>query len=137
MLFRSGADLAIGSGLIDSANAACHEKLIMDADILNSIRRIVEGFRVDAESLAVDDILAIGPMGHFLETPRTLKNMRKLWQPGICQQWSPADNTFRDPKQVVNEKVQWILENHVPNPLDAKVKSELKKIIESAERELV
>jgi trimethylamine--corrinoid protein Co-methyltransferase len=135
--FAGGADLAIGFGLLDSANAACHEKLIMDADILNSIRRIVEGFRVDVESLAVDDILAIGPMGHFLETSRTLKNMRELWQPGICQQWSPADNTFSDPKQVVDEKVQWILGNHVPNPLDTKVQTELGKITESAERELV
>ena len=134
--FAAGCDLAIGFGMLDSANAACHEKLIMDADILKSIKRIVEGFSVDTESLALDDILAIGPTGHFLETPRTLKNMRKLWQPGICQQWSPAEGAFRDPKQVVNEKVKWILDNHVPNPLDAKAKAELEKIIETAEKEL-
>ena len=135
--FKMCPDLAVGIGMMDWAAAASHEKIIMDADILKTTKRILEGFPVDAKNLAVDDIIAAGPLGHFLETAHTLKNMRKFWQPGICQQWSPKNYAFRDFKQVVKEKVKWILSNHFPSPLDEKVKSELKRIIESAERELI
>jgi trimethylamine--corrinoid protein Co-methyltransferase len=135
--FASGPDLAVGIGLMDWAASASLEKIIMDAEILKTIKRVMEGFPVDTDSLALDDIIAAGPSGHFLESPNTLRNMRELWQPGICQQWSSENFAFRDFKQVVKEKVQWILDNHVPNPLDAEVKTELEKIIESAERELV
>jgi trimethylamine--corrinoid protein Co-methyltransferase len=135
--FAAGPDLAVGTGMMDWAASASLEKIIMDAEIIKTIKRVMEGFAVDAESLAVDDIIAAGPSGHFLETSNTLRNMRELWQPGICQQWSSENYAFRDFKQVVKEKVQWILNNHVPNPLDAQVQTELGKIIESAERELV
>jgi trimethylamine--corrinoid protein Co-methyltransferase len=134
--FRTGPEMTIGIGLTDAATAASHEKIIMDADILKTIKAVVEGFCVDEDNLAVDDIIAVGPLGHFLERPRTLRNMRRLWQPGICHQWSPDEYKFRDFKQVVNENVEWILKNHVPVPLDAAIKAELQKIIASARREL-
>ena len=89
------------------------------------------------ESLAVEDIIAVGPMGHFLETSHTLKNIRELWQPGVCTQWSPEDYAFRNPRQVVKESVQWILNNHVPSPLDTKIAKELSKILKAAEKELL
>jgi trimethylamine--corrinoid protein Co-methyltransferase len=135
--FSAGTDLCVGIGLMDSATATSHEKIIMDADVVKTIKRILEGFTVNDESLAVEDIIASGPGGNFLETSHTLKNIRELWQPGICCQWSPDKNAFRNPKEVVEERVKWILNNHVPSPLDEKAKSELKRIIESAERELV
>lgn len=135
--FSAGTDLGIGIGLMDSATATSHEKLIMDADVVKTIKRILEGFSVNDESLAVEDIIAVGTGGNFLETSHTLKNIRELWQPGICCQWSPDKYAFRNPKEVVEERVKWILNNHVPSPLDEKAKSELKRIIESAERELV
>jgi trimethylamine--corrinoid protein Co-methyltransferase len=135
--FSTGADLSVGIGLLDSATATSHEKIILDADIVKTVKRMLEGFPVNGESLAVEDIITVGPMGHFLETAHTLKNIRELWQPGICYQWSPEDYAFRDPKQVVKERVQWILDNHTPNPLDAKVSEELAKILAAAERELL
>ena len=135
--FSTGADLCIGIGLMDAATATSHEKIILDADIVKTIKRMLEGFPVNDESLAVEDIIAVGPLGHFLETSHTLKNIRELWQPGICYQWSPEDYAFRDPKEVVKERVQWILDNHTPNPLDAKVSEELARIVAAAERELL
>ena len=135
--FSTGADLCVGIGLMDAATATSHEKIILDADIVKTIKRMLEGFPVNDESLAVEDIIAVGPLGHFLETSHTLKNIRELWQPGICYQWSPEDYAFRDPKEVVKERVQWILDNHTPNPLDAKVSEELARIVAAAERELL
>ena len=133
----TGPDMNIGIGEMDSATVGSHEKILLDVDILKMARCMIEGFTVDTENLAIDDILAVGPMGHFLDTDRTIKNMRKLWQPGLSYEWSPENNTFRDLREVTKEKVQWILDNHIPAPLDAGVKNELERIIRSAERELV
>lgn len=135
--FSAGTDLCVGIGLMDSATATSYEKIILDADIVRTIKRILKGFIVNDESLSVDDIIDVGPMGHFLDKPYTLKSIRELWEPGICSQWSPKKSAFRDPKQVVKERVQWIIDNHIPNPLDSKVCKELSKIVRAAERELL
>jgi trimethylamine:corrinoid methyltransferase-like protein len=66
-----------------------------------------------------------------------VKNIRKLWHAGISHQWSSGKNDFLDPHDAAKEKVQWILKNHHPKPLDKGVAKELKKIIVSAEKELV
>ena len=39
--FSTGADLSVGIGLIDSATATAHEKIILDADIVKTIKRML------------------------------------------------------------------------------------------------
>jgi trimethylamine--corrinoid protein Co-methyltransferase len=95
-----------------------------------------EGIKTNPEDLAIDEIMDVGPRGHFLIKKSTQKNLRKLWDPGIAHQWSPENGDFRDPHEVAIEKIQWILENHKPKPLDEKVKKEMSKIIKLAEEEL-
>jgi len=92
---------------------------------------------VDSETLAVDEIMAVGPGGHFLDREYTCQNIRKIWHPGISHQWSHEKNDFRDPQEAAVEKVQWILKNHKPKPLGEKIEEELGKIIKAAEKELV
>jgi hypothetical protein len=43
---------------------------------------------------------------------------------------------YRDPIEVAQEKTNWILENHFPEPLDETQQAELKRILQAAEREL-
>jgi trimethylamine--corrinoid protein Co-methyltransferase len=78
----------------------------------------------------------VGPRGHFLTQKSTQENLRKLWDPGITHQWSPENRDFKDPQEVAVEKIEWILKNHKPKPLDEKVKKEMSKIIKSAEDDL-
>ena len=44
--------------------------------------------------------------------------------------------TYRDPLEVAREKVDWILKNHQPEPLEEKKKAELLRILEVAGREM-
>jgi hypothetical protein len=43
---------------------------------------------------------------------------------------------YRDPIEVAQEKTNWILENHFPEPLDEAKQVELKRILHAADKEL-
>ena len=133
----SGPDMCIGMGLMDSATAACLEKIMLDADIIRTLKTLVQGFRVNDETLALDDIRRIGPMGHFLETGRTLKNMRTLWRPGLRHQWSSQDDAYRPVPEVVTQKIASILRSHRPACLEKNVAAALADIVAAAEKSLV
>jgi len=48
----------------------------------------------------------------------------------------PEENGgFRDPIEVAKEKLDWILDNHHPEPLEETKQAELKGILAAAERE--
>jgi trimethylamine--corrinoid protein Co-methyltransferase len=109
----------------------------MDDEIYQSLKFMTEGFHLSDEALAIDEIMQVGPGGHFLDRDSTLKNIRELWQPGISHQWSPEKQDFFDPQEAALEKTKWILKNHKPKPLDEKAANELKQIIKTAEDDLV
>ena len=133
----TGPELLPTNGLLDTYTLLYPEKILFDDEIYHSIKYMTEGMRVDSETLAVDEIMAVGPGGHFLDREYTCQNIRKLWHPGISHQWSHEKNDFRDPQEAAVEKVQWILKNHKPKPLGEKIEEELGKIIKAAEKELV
>lgn len=137
MICLAGPDLIPAMGLLEAYTLLCPEKILLDHDIFDSVKAMTEGIRVDSDTLAIDEIMAVGPGGHFLDRDYTCKKIRELWQPGIVHQWSAQEGDFRDPQEVAVEKVRWILENHRPRPLDDRIRKELERIIKTAERELV
>lgn len=122
-------------GLLDTYTLLYPEKILFDNEIFESLRVITEGISVDEEAIGLDEIKAVGPGGHFLSRDYTRENLRKIWQPGIVHQWSSKLSDFRDPHEAAIEKIKWILKNHVAEPLDEKLKEELKAIIRTAEAE--
>ncbi len=133
----TGPDMAPGLGLLDGYTLLYPEKLLLDDEIFRSIQYMAGGMHVDSETLALDEIMTVGPGGHFLDREYTLNNIRRLWNPGISHQWSADMQDFRDPGEAALEKTRWILQNHKPKPLAEEKAKELKRIIRSAERQLV
>ncbi len=132
----AGPDMAPGLGLLEGYTLLYPEKLLMDHEIYQAVRFMTADLTVDDESLALDEIMMVGPGGHFLERDFTLKNIRELWNSGISHQWSPEKQDFQDSREAAIDKTRWILQNHKPEPLEEKAMEELQKIIESAEKEL-
>ena len=63
-------------------------QMILEDEIVGSLKRICEGMDTSDESLALDTILEEGPGAMFLGTEHTLLNFRKaLWEPNI---WSKS-----------------------------------------------
>ncbi len=131
----TGPELLPAMGLLETCTLLRPEKILFDDEIFRSIKYITEGIRIDSVTLALQEIISVGPGGHFLDTEYTLRNLRQLWKPGVLHQWSPQSRDFRDPQEAAVEKTKWIIQNHKPVPLDEEVHKELKRIIETAEQE--
>ena len=107
----------------------------MDCEIYSIVRKTMEGIVVNAETLALDVIRAVGPNGNFLKQKHTRQHMRELWQPRLMDrrpygQWAEKRDGARD---WARARAQDILKNHQPEPLDPKLGAELLRIIKSLE----
>jgi len=101
----------------------------------HQIRINAAGLDVTREDMALDVIKEVGPRGHFLKHRHTRKSLRQRQFSDITAQIG-ADCNVRDPIEVARAKVDWILENHQPEPLGGAQQAELTRIIQAAEREL-
>ncbi len=133
----TGPDMAPGLGLLEGYTLLYPEKLLLDDEIYQSVKIMAEGILLETDTLALDEIMQVGPGGHFLDRDDTIRNVRRLWQPGISHQWSADEQAFCDPQEAALEKTKWILKNHKPKPLEEKQVIELGKIIRTAEKVLL
>ena len=69
--------------MIESGVTFDSAQFVMDNEIARMIKHVVGGIRVDDESLAVDDIDAVGAFGDFLSLDATMRHMRELSQPEV------------------------------------------------------
>ena len=133
----TGPDMLPCLGAMEAYTLFYPEKLLFDDEIHQALLQMASGIQVNSETLALDEIMAVGPGGHFLDRDYTIKNFRKLWHPGISNQWSPETQGFRDPQEAALDKTKWILKNHMPKSIGETAADELKRIIKTAEDELV
>ena len=73
----AGADcVTMAGGLIDFALSASYEQLLMDEEIVNSVRRIARGSLVNEETLAEGVIMELPFGGQHLDSEHTYKHYR-------------------------------------------------------------
>ena len=130
-----GAETGSGMGLVESCTLLYPEALLLDTDLYHRVRILAEGIEISPESLALEVIAEVGPRGVFLRHQHTRSSLRRLRFSEITSQ--PADEGgYRDLFEVARDKVDWILENHQPEPLADAQQSELLRILRAAEQEM-
>jgi len=130
-----GAETSSGLGLVEGCTLLYPEAIILDSDIYHRVRLDAAGLDTSPGELALDVIKDVGHRGHYLGQKHTRDNMRKRQFSDITGQSKPGGG-FRDPIEVAREKVNWIIGNHHPEPLEKAKQSELAKILKIAEKEL-
>ena len=135
MVGLTGAEIVTGMGLCHTYTRLYPEQLIMDADIYQRARYYLMTMEVSPETLALDTIHAVGPGGHFLAQKHTRLHMRDSMKRAITHQVG-LEGKYRDAREVAIEKVNWILANHQPKPLESARQVELGHILAAADREL-
>jgi trimethylamine--corrinoid protein Co-methyltransferase len=130
-----GAETGSGMGLVRGSTVLIPEALVLDREIYRNVRGSAAGVDTSLDHMALDVIQAVGPRGHFLREKHTRDYFRKLGFSEVMY-IADTDGSYRDPLELAKEKTDWILENHYPEPLSENQKSELTRIIETAEREL-
>ena len=131
----TGADTGSGLGLLESCTLLYPEEILLDSDIYHRVRIEAAGLDTSPEALALDVIKDVGPRGQFLRQRHTRDNLRRRIYSDLTTRAAP-DGTLRDPVEVAREKVEWILENHHPEPLLDSQQKELTRILSLADKEL-
>jgi len=130
-----GAETGSGMGLLRGSTLLVPEALVLDAEQYFGNQADLEELKISPEYMALDVIDAVGPRGHFLREGHTREYFRKLRFSDV--QYVPAiEGKYRDPLDVAQEKTNWIIDNHHPEPLSGNQQKELTNIIQAAEKEL-
>jgi trimethylamine--corrinoid protein Co-methyltransferase len=130
----TGSETGSGLGLVESCMLLYPESVLLDADVYHRVRNEAAGLDTSPEALALDVIKEVGPRGHFLAHRHTRVNLRRRQFSQLTGQPRQGGG-YRDPVEVAREKVDWILANHHPQPLEEKQKEELTRILKAADRE--
>jgi len=137
LAIMAGADMSFGpSGMIEAVSLLDMRRILFDREILQAIDIITNGIEVSDNTLAFDMIREVGPRGMFLGQRRTAKELPKLWPPSILfEKPKLPGEKYRDPFEVADEAIDWILKNHQPAPLPEDVQRELRKIVTAADQD--
>jgi len=107
-------------------------------EIKNATLHVLEAVGVRFPSTkALDVIEEVGPGGHFLSQKHTRTHMREIWIPQLTH---PRISTNGSPKTDIRkrakDKLEWILAEHQPEPLENDVQHELRSMLGAAQREI-
>ncbi len=70
---NAGAHLLMhAAGWVEGGLCTSYEKFVLDCEIVQSLIQLMEPVRIDADTLALDEIAEVGPGGHFFGTARTI-----------------------------------------------------------------
>ena len=135
----AGANLIYGLGMLESGVTFDYGQLVMDDEFARMIKFAVGGVPVNDETLAVEDIAAVGAFGDFLSLDATYRHMReqsspKLLDRRVREDWAASGST--DLYSRARARANEILASHHPEPLPAEVAAEVRAIVVGAEREL-
>jgi trimethylamine--corrinoid protein Co-methyltransferase len=127
----SGANLVHDTGLLESAMTLSLEMMVMTDETIGRVRKIMGGFEINEETLALDAINRVGPGGHFLADDHTLEHFRKAWYPTVSDRrrfddWVAEGSLSMGER--LSRKVREIVKTHRCEPLGSDVIKELAKL---------
>ena len=136
MAALAGANLIYGSGMIESGVTFDCGQFVMDNEFARMIKHCVGGIAVSDETLAVDDIAAVGSFGDFLSLDATLRHMRELSQPEfldrrVREDWEQRGSSDLHARCLA--KAREVLAEYRPVQLDAEVKERIHAIVEKTD----
>jgi len=126
----AGADSLVGFGTLDGAQSFSLADAVLDNDVIGSLRRLLGEFPVGRTTSLVDDIVAVGPGGHFLSRRSTRAGVRagQVWEPAVFRRGRAEG----DPRALVQEaatRAAELLESHEPLPLDEAVVRDVEGVL--------
>jgi trimethylamine--corrinoid protein Co-methyltransferase len=132
----AGINVISGPGMLNFENCQSLEKLVIDNTACGMALRLIDGVRVDEETLAVDLMRKVGPGGVYLSEKHTLEWFRKeQFMPSALidrKEWRVWKNDgAKSTRQRAKEQVAKILKEHTPEPLPDDIRRDLDATAES------
>lgn len=140
MAALDGANLIHDVGYLGQGLLGDPASIVMCDEIISYVKRVVRGFDLGREMMALDVIREVGPGGDFLAERHTVKHFRtELWQPKYLSRDNPetwaSKGSLRYRDRVARKALE-ILATHEVEPLPEDVAKRLDEIASRAEAEL-
>jgi trimethylamine---corrinoid protein Co-methyltransferase len=130
-----------GAGWLEGGLTASFEKLILDAEQLQQIARLLEPFAVNDAELGLDAIAEVGPGGHFFGTAHTLARYETAFYQPFLSDWRNYETWEADGARTATQRanVIWkqLLAEYEPPPLDPAAAEALDAFIERRRRDIM
>jgi trimethylamine--corrinoid protein Co-methyltransferase len=139
--FGAGANLVVqAAGWLESGLVSCPEKLILDIEILRTLRRQYTPLEVDVESLAFGAHEEVGHGGHFLGAMHTLERFRECFYRPLLGSTENFERWTRNgaPDAAVRAGRIWrsTIDTYDAPPLDAELEDRLSSFVQRRRHEL-
>lgn len=138
MAALGGVNKIFYPGTMEGALTVSKESLVLDAEIIEGVYRVLEGVDVNELTLAVDVIDEVGPGGHFLKQKHTMQFLQSehflplLASRQTRERWQQTGSRTMADK--AHERVDRLLADHEVEPLSDKEQSELERIVREVEQ---
>ncbi len=140
MAALDGANLIHDIGYLGQGLLGSPVSIVMCDEIISYVKRILRGFDMDREHLAVDLMKEIGPGGNYLSEKHTVKHFRtELWQPRHLNRDTPE--TWQEKGALrygdrVKQAALDLLASHQPKMLPPEIQKQVDEITSEAEKKL-
>jgi trimethylamine---corrinoid protein Co-methyltransferase len=138
LVAQAGANLISNGGALEAEKLWSPVQLVIDDELNAMAGRVLEGVRVSEETLAVDLIDQVGPLGTFLNTKHTRNTWRgEQYLPHLADRqpytaW--RDGGSRDITERARERARTLMRDHQVPALPAEQDRELSRILRRAEQ---
>ena len=131
----SGGNLIHDVGYIESGLTTSFELIVLTDELVALADNMMKGIEITDETLMLDEIHQVGPGGHFMDTEQTFSRFRDFWYPGLLSrhnrpEWLAEGGTTLG--QRLTARVQDIIRDHQPQPLEPSKKQKLEDILAQA-----
>ena len=80
----NGCNLIHDVGYLESGLCSAEESIVLGDEVVGMVKRYLAGFEIDEDTLALDVIDRVGPLGNFRSEAHTSKNFRRdAWYPTV------------------------------------------------------
>lgn len=93
-------------GALENCMTFSPQQLVIDNDLVGSVRCLLNGFEVSDETLAVEIIKQVGPGGSFLENEHTLHHIRDVSDPSKLWSRLNWDAVHTEGAELLEEKAR-------------------------------
>jgi trimethylamine---corrinoid protein Co-methyltransferase len=132
----AGSSIIYGPGMLESGMTFDPAQLVIDDEIVAMTRFLKKGVAVNDATTAIEEIIAVGPAGNFLERDSTLNGFRALTSPRLIDRkvreaWE-ADGS-PDFYLKARARARQLRDEHEVEPLDGDVLAEIRSIVTTAD----
>jgi len=136
----AGADIFGHMGIAGVDQASDLDMLVWQNEVIEYVERMLRGFEINDDTLALELIDEAGPGGTFIDKMHTARHFRReLWMPTLLDRdyWPAWKDAGRpDTKKRVGEKLEALLASYEPTPLGDALDREIERIVQAARKEL-